>query len=126
MVLSFRFNFLEFYAILSFMEIKDIEKLAKLSRIELTEGEKQAYLKDISAILGYVDQIKGVLAGNETIPLRLTEDLIAPRASSVSSLKNVMRADEKGNEAGVNTEALVAEFPRKENNYLKVKKILEN
>jgi len=108
------------------MEIKDIEKLAKLARIELTEGEKQAYLKDISAILGYVDQIKGVLAGHETSPLRLTEDLIAPRASFVSGLKNVMRTDANENISGSNTEALVAEFPRKENNYLKVKKILEN
>jgi aspartyl-tRNA(Asn)/glutamyl-tRNA(Gln) amidotransferase subunit C len=95
------------------LEIKDIEKLAKLARIELTEGEKQTYLKDISAILGYVDQIKGVLAqsGEER---------------KVGELKNVMRADEKGNETGANTESLVAEFPRKENNYLKVKKILEN
>jgi aspartyl/glutamyl-tRNA(Asn/Gln) amidotransferase C subunit len=107
------------------MEIKDIEKLSKLARIELTEGEKQTYLKDISAILGYVDQIKGVLAGQETSPLRLTEDLIAPRTSFVSGLKNVMRADDNGNETGVNTTALVAEFPRKESNYLKVKKILE-
>ncbi|MEI6191195.1 MAG: Asp-tRNA(Asn)/Glu-tRNA(Gln) amidotransferase subunit GatC [bacterium] len=95
------------------MEIKDIEKLAKLARIELTEAEKQTYLKDISAILGYVDQIKGVVAqsGEER---------------KVGELKNVMRADAGENKSGVNTEALVAEFPRKENNYLKVKKILEN
>jgi len=94
------------------MEIKDIEKLSKLARIELTEGEKQTYLKDISAILGYVDQIKGVVAqsGEER---------------KVGELRNVMRADDNGNETGVNTTALVTEFPRKESNYLKVKKILE-
>jgi aspartyl-tRNA(Asn)/glutamyl-tRNA(Gln) amidotransferase subunit C len=95
------------------MEIKDIEKLAKLARIELTEEEKQAYLKDIGAILNYVDQIKGVLAttGEER---------------TAGELRNVMRADEVKNESGVNTEVVVAEFPRKEKNYLKVKKILEN
>jgi aspartyl-tRNA(Asn)/glutamyl-tRNA(Gln) amidotransferase subunit C len=94
------------------MEIKDIEKLAKLARIELTEGEKQAYLKDISAILGYVDQIKGVAAqsGEER---------------KAGELRNVMRTDANENISVSNTEALVAEFPRKENNYLKVKKILE-
>ena len=98
------------------MEIKDIEKLAKLARIELTESEKQTYLKDISAILGYVDQIKGVVGKMEdATPLR----------QGFAGLKNVMRADENGNETGANTEALVAEFPRKEGNYLKVKKILE-
>ena len=95
------------------MEIKDIEKLAKLARIELTDSEKQTYLKDISAILGYVDQIKGVVAqsGEER---------------KVGELRNVMRADADENISGSSTEALVAEFPRKEGNYLKVKKILEN
>lgn len=95
------------------MEIKDIEKLAKLSRIELTEEEKAKYLKDISAILGYVDQLKGVVAktGEER---------------KVGELRNVMRVEEEENVSGGNTEAIVAEFPRKERNYLKVKKILEN
>lgn len=106
------------------MEIKDIEKLAKLARIELTEEEKAKYLKEIGNILVYVDQIKGVLAGHETSPLCLTEDLIAPRASSMSSLKNVMREDTDKNQSGVYTKDLVAEFPRKDGNYLKVKKIL--
>ncbi len=107
------------------MEIKDIEKLAKLARIELTEAEKETYLKDISAILAYVDQIKGALAGHEESPLRLTADLITPRASSVPSLRNVMREDNGENLSGQNTKDIVAEFPRKEGNYLKVKKILE-
>jgi len=95
------------------LEIKDIEKLAKLARIDLTDEQKQSYLKEIGAILTYVDQIKDVLAktGEER---------------KVSSLRNVMRDDEQINEVGGNTEMLVAEFPRKEGKYLKVKKILEN
>ena len=97
------------------MEIKDIEKLAKLARIELTEEEKQTYLKDISAILNYVDQIKEVVGkvGRET-PLR----------QGFAGLKNVMRDDETKDEASINTEAIVTEFPQKQGNYLKVKKIL--
>ena len=94
------------------MEIKDIEKLAKLARIELTEGEKQAYLKDIGAILGYVDQIKGVVA-------------VVGEEKKVGDLRNVMRADQGENVSGSNTKDIVTEFPRKENDYLKVKKILE-
>ena len=95
------------------MEIKDIEKLAKLARIELTENEKQTYLKDISAILGYVDQIKEVVGktGEER---------------KAGELRNVMRVDEVKNETGGNTDSIVAEFPRKEKDYLKVKKILDN
>lgn len=93
------------------MEIKDIEKLAKLARIELAEEEKTLYLKDIGAILGYVDQIKAVVAraGDER---------------KAGELRNILRIDEVKNEAGLNTEDIVAEFPQKEGNYLKVKKIL--
>ena len=86
------------------LEIKDIEKLAKLARIELTDSEKQAYLKDISAILGYVDQIKGAVA-------KTGED------RKVGELRNVMREDEVKYESGVNTDMIVNEFPSKERNY---------
>ena len=95
------------------MEIKDIEKLAKLARIELTDSKKQAYLKEIGAILDYVDQIKGVVA-------KVGEERKA------GDLRNVMREDEIFNNSNSNTDVIVAEFPRKKDNYLKVKKILES
>jgi aspartyl-tRNA(Asn)/glutamyl-tRNA(Gln) amidotransferase subunit C len=95
-----------------FMEIKDIEKLAKLSRIELTDAEKEKYLKDISAILVYVDQIKNAVA--ETGEER-----------KVGDLRNVMREDEEI-EGERDVKNIIAEFPRQDGDYLKVKKILEN
>lgn len=95
------------------MEIKDIEKLAKLARIELTEKEKQTYLKEIGDILVYVDQIKEVVAKTSG-------------ERNVGEHRNVMRADEVKNSTGLNTDVIVKEFPRKDKNYLKVKKILEN
>lgn len=93
------------------LEIKDIEKLAKLARIELSEAEKQAYLKEISAILGYVDQIKEVVgqAGEER---------------KAGELRNVMRQDVVKNEGGGNTDVITKEFPEKDGNSLKVKKVL--
>lgn len=96
-----------------FMEIKDVEKLAELARIELTEEEKEKYLKDISSILSYIDQIKKVVAevGGER---------------KIDDLRNVMREDEVkifGDQSPVD---LIAEFPNKEGDYLKVKKILDN
>lgn len=93
------------------LEIKDIEKLAKLARIDLTEEQKRTYLKEIGSILGYVDQIKTAVSktgGERKLP----------------KLRNVTRSDNKANETGSNTEVIVAEFPRKEGNNLKVKKIL--
>lgn len=96
------------------MEIKDIEKLAKLAklaRIELTEEEKGRYLKEVGAILGYVDQIKDVVSKTGI-------------ERKVAEWRNVTRMDEVKNETGSNTENLVAEFPDKKGNFLKVKKIL--
>ena len=42
------------------MEIKDIEKLAELAKIELTQEEKEHLLSDMESSLGYVKQIQEV------------------------------------------------------------------
>ncbi|MFA6227244.1 MAG: Asp-tRNA(Asn)/Glu-tRNA(Gln) amidotransferase subunit GatC [Candidatus Paceibacterota bacterium] len=93
------------------LEIKDIEKLAKLARIELTNEEKQKLLKEVDPILGYVAQLKEVTSKVEGGP-------------KVGDLRNVMREDSNSTESGVNTDVLVKEMPASQGNYLKVKKIL--
>ena len=95
------------------MEIKDIEKLAKLSRIELTETEKQTYLTDISAILVYVDQIKNAVA-------KVGEE------RKIGEIRNVMRDDTERESQDTQSADMIAEFPERDGDYLKVKKILEN
>jgi aspartyl-tRNA(Asn)/glutamyl-tRNA(Gln) amidotransferase subunit C len=94
------------------MEIKDIEKLAKLARIELTEIEKQTYLKDLGTILAYVDKIKGAV-------LKVGEE------RKVGDLRNIMREDSEKEVSDIKPADLIKEFPRKDGDYLKVKKILE-
>ncbi|MDD5068141.1 MAG: Asp-tRNA(Asn)/Glu-tRNA(Gln) amidotransferase subunit GatC [Candidatus Pacebacteria bacterium] len=89
---------------------QDIEKLANLARIELKDDEKAVLAKEIDGILGYIDEIK--TAGSKDI-VRAKEPV-----------RNVFRDDKDAHESGAHTDALVAEFPRKEGNYLKVKKIL--
>ena len=93
------------------LEIKDIEKLAKLARIELTAEEKEKLLKEVDPILGYVAQLKEVVSS-------VSEE------KKAGELRNVMREDENPTESGQNTEIIVGEFPEKDKNYLKVKKIL--
>lgn len=94
------------------LEIKDIEKLAKLARIDLTEDQKKSYLKEIGAILGYVDQIQSAVAktGEER---------------KIADLRNVARADDNLNQTASNTAAISSEFPNRKDDYLKVKKIIE-
>ena len=43
------------------MEIEDIEELAQLSRVDLTDAEKKDLLKDTEDILSFVDQIQEVV-----------------------------------------------------------------
>ena len=53
------------------MEIKDIEKLAELAKIELTQEEKEHLLSDMESSLGYVKQIQEVdLPAQEFLTLK--------------------------------------------------------
>ncbi len=93
------------------LEIKDIEKLAKLARIELSEEEKQKLLKEVDPILGYIAQLKEVISDKEEV-------------KKAGNHRNITRQDSHINETGIHTEAIVREFPEKSDNYLKVKKII--
>jgi aspartyl-tRNA(Asn)/glutamyl-tRNA(Gln) amidotransferase subunit C len=93
------------------LEIKDIEKLAKLSRIELTQEEKEKLLKEVDPILDFVAQIKEVSSKIDGIP-------------QVGEHRNIMREDFNPTETASNTKVLVEDMPESQDNYLKVKKIL--
>lgn len=93
------------------LEIKDIDKLARLARIEVTEIEKENLIKDIDPILGYVAQIKEVASN------------INPEAN-LSDHRNIVREDTDVTPSGINTKDIVANMPESQDNYLKVKKIL--
>ena len=95
------------------IEIKDIEKMAELSRINVSDDEKEAFLKDMESILDYVGQIKSV-AG-------MADQAII---SGEGELKNVFREDENCHDAGLFTEDLLKTAPEKEGAYIKVKKIM--
>lgn len=90
------------------MEIKDVEKLALLARIELNEEEKKEILRDMDSILGYVKQIEEVEVDDTEIKYELT---------------NVWREDEVKSR-DFSAELIVGQFPDKKDNFLKVKKIL--
>ncbi len=93
------------------LEIKDIEKLAKLARIELSLEEKEKLLKEVDPILGYVAQLKEVVS-------------VVGEEKKAGELRNVVRNDENPNETGINTKNIVADMPASQDDYLKVEKIL--
>ena len=53
------------------MDIKDIENLAQLSRLDLSQGEKESLLKDLDSILGYVKQVESLKSSNVEQEYRL-------------------------------------------------------
>lgn len=83
----------------------DVEKLAKLARIAITDEEKAQFGKEIESILGYVSEIQEV----------------AKEGKQVISIKNVMREDE-----AINTDPknLIESAPHSEGDFITVKKIL--
>ncbi len=93
------------------ISIKEIEKLAELSRLELSEGEKESLRKEMDSILGYVEQVNRVSAE-------------ASSENKADSLRTVWREDGTPHESGLYTEALLASAPQREGQYIRVKKIL--
>lgn len=93
------------------MEKQEIEALAALARIGLTEDEKSALLKDAEEILTFVGKVQAADAGRDA-----QERLGVPH--------NVMRDDGDPHESGAYTKALLAAAPSTERGYVKVKNIL--
>jgi aspartyl-tRNA(Asn)/glutamyl-tRNA(Gln) amidotransferase subunit C len=92
------------------MNIKDVENLANLSRLDLTEKEKNEILEDLGSILGYVKQIESVEVDNKA-------------SSPVGKNYNVWREDEP-QARDFSTELIKEQFPDSKDGFLKVKKIL--
>ena len=104
------------------LTIAEVEKIAQLSRLALTDEEKQGFAKDISGILSYVSQIQEVASG-ETVD-RTSKEQYPHR--------NIMREDISSRDAeALNSEPLnpdpqilVESAPRHTDGYVQVKKIL--
>ena len=89
--------------------IKDVEHVAKLARLELTEDEKELYTKQLGDVLKYVDQMNEVDTSNVK-PMTQVIDFV-----------NVMRDDKVVYE--ITKEELMANAPEVENGFFKVPKI---
>lgn len=90
----------------------EIEHLAALSRIKLTDDDKESLVKEFDSILGYVDQLKKVEVSMEA-------------ESRVGAVKNIMRADEVKSTLDGDREGILKEVPKKVGDYVAVKKIIE-
>ena len=88
----------------------DLKKLAQLSRLRLDAKEEEALIRDFESIIGYISDIQEVVVDEPT-----------PEGGV---LRNVMREDGEPHKRSQYTDVLTKAFQKRENNYLKVKKIL--
>jgi aspartyl/glutamyl-tRNA(Asn/Gln) amidotransferase C subunit len=95
------------------IDVKEIEKLVFLSRMELAKEEKEAFVKEIVSILDYVSRIKEV---SENLQSRPGGDAV----------KNVLREDEEEHPTGIYTEKLLSQVPEREEDFVRVKKIIQH
>ncbi|MEM7030411.1 MAG: Asp-tRNA(Asn)/Glu-tRNA(Gln) amidotransferase subunit GatC [Chloroflexota bacterium] len=93
------------------LSLEEVEGIAELARLSLTDDEKQMFQDQLSAILDYVEQLQGLD----------TDNTLA--SSSALPLDNVMRNDNQVPSFSVD-EAL-SNAPAKADNQFRVKPILE-
>ncbi len=94
------------------ISVDDVLYLADLAKIKLTDEEKEAFPKQLSSILQYIDKIKEV---------KISDDVQRDFRKI-----NVFREDKNPHQNGDHRNAILEEMPEVENDLLVVKKILNN
>lgn len=92
---------------------EEIEHLALLARIELSDDEKERYREEISKILDYIQMLQEVNTQN-----------VSP-THHVTGLKNVTRPDEIHISSPETREEILSQFPDREGDLLKVKAVFK-
>lgn len=95
------------------IEIQDVEHLAGLARIAISDSEKELLRHDLEEILAYVSQIKEVESGKLKV-----------ESGEQGELYNVMREDINPHESGMFTEDILRQAPSRKGDRIAVKKIL--
>ena len=90
---------------------KDVNHVARLARLALSENERAVYRGQLERILGYIQNLEK----------HDTRDV--PITSHVVPLSNAWREDEA--RPFQDTESILANAPEREDVYFKVKKIIE-
>ena len=92
------------------VSIKEVEKIAELARLHITENEKEKYTEQLNVILEYMEQLNQVDTSK-------VEPLSHP-----FELTNVFRSDEV--QPSLPVEEALKNAPDKSGNYFKVPKVI--
>lgn len=89
---------------------QDIQKLAELARIKISEAEADTLAPEAEAILGYVFDVGEVSAAGE--------------GDAHTALTNVMREDGEPHASGAHTDAILAGAPTTKDGFIEVRKVI--
>ena len=92
---------------------QEIEDIAKLARLELSDEEKTMYAEQLSAILDYINMLEEV------------DTSAVEETCQVTGLMNVTRDDEVHEVSDEQKKNIIEAFPDKIGSLLKVKKVFE-
>lgn len=97
------------------MDKDKVIALSKLARVEITDAEAESLSHEFEEILTYVEEVKKTA-------------LSTAHTTPATMLKNIMREDDSqtggAHESGLYTEAILNQAPRREGQFVAVKKIL--
>ncbi len=93
---------------------EQIEQIATLARLELSEAEKEQYATQLSSVLEYIDMLNEV----DTSSVEET--------CQVTGLEDVVREDVVVSTDEETRQKLLTAFPEKVGNLLKVKAVFDN
>lgn len=92
---------------------QDIQHIAKLARLELTEAELEKYGSQLSDVLNYINQLKETrVAGVEP-------------TAQVTGMENIWREDEVEDWDKHEIEKALKDAPAREERFIKVKRVIE-
>ncbi len=92
---------------------EEVQHIAALARLELSEKELEKYQKELSSILDYIEKLREVSVKG-----------VEP-TSHPGGLKNVFREDAESGKDGETARKMIESAPGKKDGYVKVKSILK-
>ena len=91
--------------------MRDVEHVARLSRLALTDQEKERMQRELDGILSYIDKLRGLDTAN------------VPPTSHAVPMTNVMRDDEP--RPSLAQDLMLANAPERSGEFFRVPKIIE-
>ena len=96
------------------LSLEEVENIADLARLSLTESEKKRYADELSVVLDYIKRLDEVN----------TDEVEG--TSQVTGLEDVVRADEVVESSDETKKKIIEQFPQKMGNLLKVKAVFSS